>query len=350
MKNKFTLKDSGLAFVLSLVAALCASIILSAIITSVSAGTGQPSEVVSTYDSIVYINMFLSEAIFLAAFLAVIFIRRKKNVVKTTRLTFKLDYKILLGVIIIGIITMFASINMTGLFNYVFSLISPIGLSSTLGISMTNFGEFLIVALLLAVLPAICEELVFRGIIYNGLRDKFNVKWATALSAIMFALIHLSIYKTFYQLILGVVLALIAYYTGTIFYGIIFHFINNFTIVLVNYISPTKAIFEFATWGVKEILLSIGIFIVGALAVVFFFMILKNYTKKHKNYFNLEKTDKALETLEENASFDPNDTALSDYDKKLLNSEAKIEGLGVFLCGIIVAVVLWSICSFGGFI
>lgn len=350
MKDKITLKDSGLAFIFAIVAALCASILLSAIITSVAAATGQTNEVVSTFDSIIYINMFLSEAIFLVAFFAVVLTRRKKNVVKTTRLTFKFDYKIFLGVILIGVITMFASINMTGLFNHVFSLISPIGPTSSLGITMDNFGEFLIVSLLLGAMPAICEELVFRGIIYNGLRDKFNIKWATTLSAVMFSLIHLSIYKTFYQVILGVVLALIAYYTGTIFYGIVFHFINNFTIVLVNYISPNSTIFEFSTWGVKEILISIAIFIVGVLAVVFFFAILKNYTRKHKNYFNLEKTDKALETLDENAALNQDDAGLSDYEKKLLKSEAKTEGLGVFLVGIIIAVILWSVCSFGGFI
>lgn len=350
MKDKITLKDSGLAYILAIVAAICASFILSAIINSVAGATGQPVENVSTYSGIVYINMFLSEAIFLIAFFAVIFIRRKKNVFKTARITFKFDYKIFLGVILIGVITMFASINMTGLFNYVFSFVSPIELTSTLGITMDNFGQFLIVVLLLAVMPAVCEELVFRGIIYNGLRNKFNVKWATVLSSVMFALIHLSIYKTFYQLILGVVLALIAYYTGTIFYGIIFHFINNFTIILVNYISPSKAIFEFTTWGAKEILLSIGIFIIGALAVVFFFMLLKNYTKKHKNYFNLEKTDKALETLEEGVDFETNNAGLSEYEKKLIKSDVKIDGLGVFLCSFAIALVLWSICSFGGFI
>lgn len=350
MKNNFNLKDSGLAFIFALVAAICASVILSAVITSVSAATGQTAEVVSGYKGILYLNMFLSEAIFLVAFFAVIFTRRKKNVFKTARISFKFDYKIFFGVILISVITMFASINITGLFNYVFSLITPIELSSSLGITMNNFGEFLIVVLMLAVLPAVCEELVFRGIIYNGLRSKLNIKWATVLSAVMFALIHLSIYKTFYQIILGVVLSLIVYYTGTIFYGIIFHFINNFTIVLVNYISPSKAIFEFATWGVKEIFVSIGIFIVGILAVVLFFVILRNYTKKHKNYFNLEKTSNALETLEDNTVFNSNDAGLSDYEKKLITSEAKVEGLGVLLCGLALAVILWSICSFGGFI
>lgn len=351
MKKSFNLKDSSLAFLLCILGALCASFIVLNIITTVSQTTGQDAATVQNIDWILYINMFLSEVIFLIVFAVICGVTKTKNFLTVSKIKFKFNSKIFFATILASLVTMFASINMTGLFNYIFTFFSPVQLTNSIGVPLSNFGQFLIVTLLLAVMPAICEELVFRGIIYNGFRRKYNVKISVILSAVLFTLIHFSIYKTFYQLILGVVLALLVYYTGTIFYSMVFHFVNNFIIILLNYVSQNANALQFTSWGVKEILLTIAIFALGATAIIFFFSWLKKHSSKHKNYYGLDESPKALDVYEKEQFENYNENSpMPSYEQKLINNEQANSGVVLLLISAFIAVVLWSISSFGGFI
>ncbi|MBQ3214421.1 MAG: CPBP family intramembrane metalloprotease [Clostridia bacterium] len=352
-KKSYSLKESALAFIFVLIAVFATSILMINIVGVVSSSTGVDVNIVYKYEWITYLNMFLSAFLFFVVYLAMNFFKRKDFVV-ASKLKVKFDYKIFLGVILLAIIAVLSSVNATGLFNYIFSFTTSAQVTSSLGVTMNNFWQFLLVVLLIAVLPAICEELIFRGIIYNGLRQKFSAKVSIIISAILFTLIHLSIYKTFFQFILGIILGLLIYYTGTIFYGMVFHFFNNFFIIFTSYIFKGQPVFEFTTWGVKEILLTILFLAIGVAITFLFFKILKNYTNKHKNYFGLEKTDKPLGSIltaeEELQKINVNEEGLSDYDKKLVSTDTGITDKGWLAAGIICAIIIWSLNSFGGFL
>lgn len=351
MKKSFNLKDSALAFLLCLIGVLCASFLMLNIMTAVVESTGQDISIVQNKDWILYLNMFLSEAVFVIVFAIVCFASKAKNFVSVSKIKFKFNSKIFFATILASLITMFASINATGLFNHLFSLVSPVTLTDSIGVPLQNVWQFLLVSVLLAVLPAICEELVFRGIIYNGFRHRFNVKISVMLSAALFALIHFSIYKTFYQLILGVVLAMLVYYTGTIFYSIIFHFVNNFSIIVINYIFQSGAALQFSSWGVKEVLLTLFIFACGAIAVWFFLSWLKKHGSKHKNYYELDPTPDALDTVYNDTFVGYNQNSpMSVYDQKVIINQQKNSGLVMLIFSSFIALVFWSISSFGGFI
>ena len=115
--------------------------------------------------------------------------------------------------IIIAPIMLFGSMY---LINYLMSLLQGIGYNpdTSLPLPLSNAGWLILNILILAVLPAICEELLYRGVIFNGLR-KFGSVGAVLISALFFALAHGSAMQFFYQLILGVVLALIVLKTGS---------------------------------------------------------------------------------------------------------------------------------------
>ena len=94
-----------------------------------------------------------------------------------------------------------------------------------------------------------------------------------------------------------------------------------------------------------------------------FFVILKNYTSKHKKYFNLETTNKPLgeeenkEDLFENKEVDSDKEnqeqkpQLSEYDKKLISaSQTGISDVGWLVIGFVAALLIWSLNSFGGFL
>ena len=323
------------------------------IISVVSSSTGVDVNIVYNYEWVSYLNMFLSAFLFLLVFFAINFFK-KKDYALASRLKFKFDYKIFLSTIALSIIVVLACVNMTNLTNYAFSFTTTAKVSTSLGVEMNTFWQFLLVSFLVAFLPAVCEELVFRGIIYNGLRQKLSAKASIIISALMFTLMHLSIYKTFYQMILGLILGLLIYYTGSIFYGMVFHFFNNFFIIFIAYVSGGNPIFEFATWGVKEILLSILFFAIGFVIVFLFFKMLKNYTNKHKNYFGLEQTNQPLGTIltaeQELQKHSIDSDTLSDYDKKLVLTDTGITDKAWLVIGIIAAIVIWSFNSFGGFL
>lgn len=85
----------------------------------------------------------------------------------------------------------------------------------------------LLLILLLPVLPAIFEELLFRGVILRGLLQ-FGKVPAAVLSALMFALAHGSYEQFIYQFIVGLVIGFLFLETKNIFVAMAAHFANNF--------------------------------------------------------------------------------------------------------------------------
>lgn len=164
--------------------------------------------------------------------------------------------------------------------------------SGSIGIPMDNFGWFVLNVLLLAVLPAICEELIFRGIIFNGMREMGEVS-AVFFSSFLFALFHGNASQTVYQFILGIVLCYIFIITKNLLCSMILHFTNNFVVLLINYISrnkPASAIEFNATFIVFAILGAIATGIVVWLVVWLF----TKYQKQDKNDIQISQ-EKLLE-------------------------------------------------------
>ena len=81
-----------------------------------------------------------------------------------------------------------------------------------------------------ALLPAVCEELAFRGFILSGLEYGRRTRSAILLSALMFGFLHvlLSLFQQLFNAtLLGIVLGLLAVRSRSLLPGILFHFLNN---------------------------------------------------------------------------------------------------------------------------
>lgn len=83
-----------------------------------------------------------------------------------------------------------------------------------------------LILLMVAVTPAICEEIVFRGVILAGFR-RLGMWPAVLATAFLFALAHASIYRLLPVLFLGAVLGYAVWKSGSIAAGMIGHAINN---------------------------------------------------------------------------------------------------------------------------
>jgi len=98
---------------------------------------------------------------------------------------------------------------------------------------MRPFGEhvasasWLSVILLMAALPAVCEELAFRGFIFGGLVRNQSPVRAVAVTAFMFGISHGVLQQSISASIMGVLLGWVALRTGSVLPGIMIHFGNN---------------------------------------------------------------------------------------------------------------------------
>jgi sodium transport system permease protein len=81
--------------------------------------------------------------------------------------------------------------------------------------------------LLIALLPAICEELTFRGFVLSGLRHLGHKWWAIGLSAVFFGLVHSIVQQSLAAMAVGVVIGIIAVQTGSILPCVLFHATYN---------------------------------------------------------------------------------------------------------------------------
>jgi len=112
------------------------------------------------------------------------------------------------------------------------------GSSVTAVLNFKNFGTFLFSLVLIALLPAVVEELFFRGAL-----QQVMLKWtkkvfpAILITSVIFSAIHLSYYGFLARAALGMVLGYVYYYGKNIWLNILIHFINNATVVTALYIA-----------------------------------------------------------------------------------------------------------------
>lgn len=89
-------------------------------------------------------------------------------------------------------------------------------------------------ALVIALVPALCEELLVRGAIARGLASRFGTVAAVLLSSGYFALLHLSVARALPTAVLGGFLALIVLRSGSVVPAILIHALNNTAALLLG--------------------------------------------------------------------------------------------------------------------
>lgn len=88
--------------------------------------------------------------------------------------------------------------------------------------------DLLVNLIIIAVIPAVGEELLFRGVIQNELLKKIvNPHVAILIASIIFSGFHLQIQGFLPKLIIGLILGYAYYWTKSLWYPMILHFVNN---------------------------------------------------------------------------------------------------------------------------
>ena len=100
----------------------------------------------------------------------------------------------------------------------------------------SNNVELIYALIIVAVLPAVGEELMFRGIMQNEFNTVFkNPHIAIWLSGFIFSFIHLQFYGFFPRMFLGVTFGYLYFWSGNLLIPILVHFLNNaLTLIAIN--------------------------------------------------------------------------------------------------------------------
>ena len=95
-------------------------------------------------------------------------------------------------------------------------------------------GELFVILFMGTVMAAVSEELIFRGFIQTRLLRRFSPWWAITLSSVFFAVTHGDVRYALAVFPVGLWLGYVAYLAGSIWPGVICHFLHNSLVFLVT--------------------------------------------------------------------------------------------------------------------
>lgn len=108
----------------------------------------------------------------------------------------------------------------------------------------SNIPELLLVVLIVAVVPAVSEEVMFRGFIQRSFELKIKPLIAAFLTAIFFSLYHFNPYGLIPLAVLGFYFGFAAYTSKTLLIPVLLHFLNNFTAVMLYFIIGSEELIK----------------------------------------------------------------------------------------------------------
>jgi membrane protease YdiL (CAAX protease family) len=108
-------------------------------------------------------------------------------------------------------------------------------------LQMDHVGEFLANLTIIAVLPAIGEELVFRGVVQQQLMRRINNPWVAILvSAFIFSMAHFQFEGFLPRMLLGIILGWLYWQSRNFWVPVLAHFFNNGIQVAGQYLYGNK--------------------------------------------------------------------------------------------------------------
>ena len=152
----------------------------------------------------------------------------------------------------------------------------------TVGGLLVNIG-------LMALLPAVGEELTFRGVVQGMFtRNKHVAIWATAA---IFSFVHMQFYGFLPRMLLGAMFGYMLWWTGSLWVSMLMHFVNNFAAVVVAYLA-----YNHLEEGRAEMLDTIGtedtiLLGVFSICIVLIMMVMYGYFYSHGKILTNEKDE-----------------------------------------------------------
>lgn len=149
-------------------------------------------------------------------------------------------------------------------------------------LSVNNIIDGVLVITAVSVVPAVCEEVLFRGFIQKSFELRFRLFFGAIITAFFFALYHFNPYALIPLFVLGWYLGYSLYVSDSIFVSILLHFVNNFSAIVLYLILGESELTQNQSVTPEE--LPSAVLTVVYLSVAFAVLIIsiKVYLKKKK--------------------------------------------------------------------
>lgn len=146
-----------------------------------------------------------------------------------------------INVILCIVLAVCANLILSFITTYANAFLFPNNYNSASEISLpqTNF-EFALDIIFVCLMPAIFEEMFFRGAVLTSYEKIYGSKKAIILCGFVFALMHNSLSVFIPQFVIGIFLSFIVLKFDSLYLGMLAHFTNNFTTLFVQYIVLQK--------------------------------------------------------------------------------------------------------------
>ena len=268
--NKLTIKDSAISFISSYLICHLSVLLVSAIILFIGSIIN-PANIENFSKSCVG-NLILSSTLYITMFLVYrYFTKGKENKILTKPTASKT-----ITYICLAVISFFALYPIVNSFDF---LLSNFGFKLNEPSFKLNLGNYFLCLVPMVILPAVCEELLFRGLIFKGLKQH-GKNVAIFITSLTFALYHMSLQQTIYPLLFGLVLTIVMFKENNILYCILMHLVNNF--IALTFMFLDISLFVNILWY----------YILAVILLITFIILLIYYIKNQKNVENIEKISK----------------------------------------------------------
>lgn len=108
------------------------------------------------------------------------------------------------------------------------------------GEMLTEEGRFGLALVLICVMPAITEEVAFRGLIQHWLQVAIKPWYAIGLASALFAAAHFSVASFPTLFLVGALLGWVRYRSGSLYPCMLIHFLHNFAVISYEYYRATQ--------------------------------------------------------------------------------------------------------------
>ena len=148
--------------------------------------------------------------------------------------------------------------------------------------SAQNIPEMLLVVVTISVIPAICEEIMFRGYIQRSFEFKLKPYLAVLITAVFFALYHFNPYGLIPLAVLGFYFGFAAYKSKSLVIPMILHFLNNFFAVMLYFIIGDDELINSSVSDSSSLNENIQYFFLMFFLFIGLIFLIRQYYKKYK--------------------------------------------------------------------
>jgi membrane protease YdiL (CAAX protease family) len=144
-----------------------------------------------------------------------------------------------------------------------------------------SFWDKLVIIAVVAVTPAICEEILFRGYIQKSFELRYNKFLGALITAVFFGLYHVNPYAFIPLTLLGLYFGYAVYMTDSIFVSMTLHFSNNFFSVILFFILGESQLQQNQMPALGELKSAYIALLFSSLLFVSVIIMIQRYYKNH---------------------------------------------------------------------